>query len=199
MLDSKLQHSSSLRTVTGASSADMIQPNPLGFSARSDEMAESRVARDYGVSQSWISRLVARYKAEGEKAFQPRSRRPRTSPTRLPQSTIDLITDLRGELRGKGLDHGPHTIAWHLQHHHHLIVSAATISRHLHAAGLVQASPQQRPRRCRRHHRRNSDEHRPRIGIPASAGLCRPHRDDRRHHEQVHQRTGKSCPRTPRG
>jgi transposase InsO family protein len=53
---------------------------------------------------------------------------------------------LRSELAGKGLDAGPHTIAWHLEHHHHLIVSAATISRHLHAAGLVQPSPQKRPK-----------------------------------------------------
>ena len=71
--------------------------------------SQSQVARDYGVSQSWISRLVARYRAEGEKAFEPRSRRPHTSPTRLPPSTIDLIIDLRGMLSGKGLDHGPHT------------------------------------------------------------------------------------------
>src|SRR6476660_259694 len=40
MLDSKLQHSSSLSTVTGASSADMIQPNAMGISARSDAMAD---------------------------------------------------------------------------------------------------------------------------------------------------------------
>ena len=31
MLESKLQHSSSLSTVTGASSADMIQPNAMGI------------------------------------------------------------------------------------------------------------------------------------------------------------------------
>ena len=31
MLDSKLQHSSSLSMVTGASSADMIQPNAMGI------------------------------------------------------------------------------------------------------------------------------------------------------------------------
>jgi transposase len=36
--------------------------------------SQSEVARDYGVSQSWISRLVARYRAEGESAFVPRSR-----------------------------------------------------------------------------------------------------------------------------
>jgi transposase InsO family protein len=98
------------------------------------------------VSQSWISRLVARHQAEGDAAFEPRSRRPHTSPTRLPQTTIDAIVALRHTLAGKGLDNGPHTIAWHLQHHHHLIVSIASISRHLHAAGLIEPSPQKRPK-----------------------------------------------------
>jgi len=108
--------------------------------------SQSQVARDYGVSQSWISRLIARYTLEGDAAFEPRSRRPHTSPTRLPQATIDLIVALRTELTGKGLDAGPHTIAWHLQHHHRLDVSVASISRHLHAAGLVQPSPHKRPK-----------------------------------------------------
>ena len=108
--------------------------------------SQSQVARDYGVSQSWISRLIARYTREGDAAFEPRSRRPHTSPTRLPQATIDLIIALRTELTGKGLDAGPHTIAWHLQHHHRLEVSVASISRHLHAAGLIQPSPHKRPK-----------------------------------------------------
>ena len=108
--------------------------------------SQSQVARDYGVSQSWISRLIARYTLDGDAAFEPRSRRPHTSPTRLPQTTIDLIIALRTELTGKGLDAGPHTIAWHLHHHHRLDVSVATISRHLHAAGLIQPSPHKRPK-----------------------------------------------------
>lgn len=108
--------------------------------------SQSQVARDYGVSQSWISRLIARYTLDGDAAFEPRSRRPHTSPTRLPQPTIDLIIALRTELTGKGLDAGPHTIAWHLQHHHRLEVSVASISRHLHAAGLIQPSPHKRPK-----------------------------------------------------
>ena len=41
----------------------------------------------------------------------------------------------REKLCEKGLDNGPHTIAWHLQHHHQLTVSPATISRHLSRAG----------------------------------------------------------------
>jgi transposase InsO family protein len=108
--------------------------------------SQSEVSREYGVSQGWISRLVARYRAEGAAAFEPRSRRPQTSPTRLPQSTIDLIIDLRNQLSSKGLDHGPHTIGWHLQHHHGLIVSPVSIHRHLQAAGLITPTPQKRPK-----------------------------------------------------
>ncbi|MGO9071247.1 integrase core domain-containing protein [Mycobacterium sp.] len=108
--------------------------------------SQSEVAREYGVSQSWISRLLTRYRAEGDAAFQPRSRRPHTSPTRLPQTTIDLIIGLRHTLASKGLDNGPHTIAWHLEHHHQLAVSVASISRHLHAAGLIIPTPAKRPK-----------------------------------------------------
>lgn len=108
--------------------------------------SQSEVARAYGVSQSWISKLVARYSREGEAAFEPRSRRPRTSPGRLPEAAVALIVELRTELAGKGLDHGPQTIAWHLRHHHGIIVAVSTIHRHLTAAGLVQPSPQKRPK-----------------------------------------------------
>jgi transposase InsO family protein len=108
--------------------------------------SQSEVAREYGVSQGWISRLVARYRREGEAAFEPRSRRPHTNPTRLPQATVDVIIALRAELAGKGLDDGAQTIAWHLQHHRGLAVSVASIHRHLRAAGLITAQPQKRPK-----------------------------------------------------
>jgi transposase InsO family protein len=108
--------------------------------------SQSEVARAYGVSQSWISRLVARYQTDGEAAFTPRSRRPHTSPTRLPQTTIELIIEQREKLASKGLDHGPHTSAWHLAHHHGLTVSVNSIHRHLHAAGLITPTPQRRPK-----------------------------------------------------
>jgi transposase len=35
--------------------------------------SQSEVARTYGVSQGWISRLMARYRDQGEAAFEPRS------------------------------------------------------------------------------------------------------------------------------
>ena len=74
--------------------------------------SQAEVARTYGVSPGWVSRLLARYRAEGEEAFQPRSRRPKTSPTAIAGSTVDLIIKLRRELSGAGLDAGPDTIAW---------------------------------------------------------------------------------------
>lgn len=42
--------------------------------------SQSAAARAYGVSQGWISRLMARYRAEGEAVFEPRSRAARNSP-----------------------------------------------------------------------------------------------------------------------
>lgn len=108
--------------------------------------SQSEVARTYGVSQPWISRLVKRYHLEGAAAFQARSRRPHTSPTRLPQSTVELIVELREKLTSKGLDNGPHTIAWHLTHHHGLRVSVNSIHRHLRAAGYITAAPYKRPK-----------------------------------------------------
>ena len=46
--------------------------------------SQGEVARAYGVSKGWVSKLVARYREQGEAAFQPRSRRPKTSPNATP-------------------------------------------------------------------------------------------------------------------
>ena len=46
--------------------------------------SQSEVARDYGVSRAGSRKLVARYRAEGDAAFEPRSRRP-TAPTGRPR------------------------------------------------------------------------------------------------------------------
>jgi hypothetical protein len=98
------------------------------------------------VARSWIYALLARYAAEGEAAFGPQSRRPKTSPRAIPDATVELIVWLRKELAGQGLDAGPHTIAWHLEHHHQLRVSPATVSRYLARAGLVTPEPAKRPK-----------------------------------------------------
>ncbi|MEZ0077529.1 IS481 family transposase [Planotetraspora sp. GP83] len=108
--------------------------------------SQADVARSYGVSKGWVSKLVARYREQGEAAFEPQSRRPATSPTAIDAATVELIVRLRKQLSGQGLDAGPDTIAWHLRHHHGKTVSRATISRYLTRAGLVTPEPKKRPR-----------------------------------------------------
>ncbi|MBO9522706.1 MAG: IS481 family transposase [Nocardioidaceae bacterium] len=104
------------------------------------------VAASYGLSRSWIYELLNRYRTEGEAAFEPKSRRPHTSPTAIPDSTIDLIVRLRKQLTESGLDAGPDTITWHLAHHHHIQVSASTIARTLTRQSLVEPQPKKRPK-----------------------------------------------------
>jgi transposase len=110
--------------------------------------SQSEVARAYGVSQGWVSRLMARYRLEGEAAFQPVSRAPRSSPAATPAETVELVLRLREQLAEAGLDAGADTIAWHLTHHHATTLSRATINRILVRAGAVTADPSKRPKRC---------------------------------------------------
>lgn len=108
--------------------------------------SQSEVAETYGVSKSWVSKLVARYRAEGESAFEARSRRPHTSPNKTPLEIVDLIVGLREQLTSQGLDAGPETICWHLETHFQIRVSAATVWRHLKTQGLIEAQPEKRPK-----------------------------------------------------
>ena len=109
--------------------------------------SQSEVARTYGVSQGWISRLMARHRTEGEAAFEPRSRRsqvqPRRRPRRRPSSWCCGCASSCSE---SGLDAGADTIGWHLAHHHATALSRATINRILVRAGAVTPEPSKRPK-----------------------------------------------------
>ena len=72
------------------------------------------VARAHGVSKTWVSVLVARYRAGGYEALEPRSRRPHTRPNRTPVELEDEIVRLRKDLVEAGFDGGARTIHWHL-------------------------------------------------------------------------------------
>lgn len=104
------------------------------------------VAATYGVSRSWLYELLARYRIEGEAVFEPRSKRPASNPNAIPAKTVELILELRNKLTATGLDAGPDTIRWHLEHHHATVVSRATIARHLTKAGLVVPEPKKKPK-----------------------------------------------------
>jgi hypothetical protein len=108
--------------------------------------SQGEVARAYGVSQGWVSRLVARYREEDEAASGPRSRRPKTSPNAIASQTAELIAGLRKDLAGPG----PGRRAAH-----DLLAPGtsppgegfgATVSRYLARAGLVTPDPAKRPK-----------------------------------------------------
>ncbi len=107
---------------------------------------KEEVARDYGVSPRWVYELCRRYDAEGDAGLEPRSRRPRASPSRTSVRTEDEIVELRKDLADHGLDAGAHTISFHLMKRHGTAPSVATIWRILSRRGFVNPQPQKRPR-----------------------------------------------------
>jgi transposase InsO family protein len=104
------------------------------------------VVAAYGVSRSWLYEQLARYRAEGDAAFEPRSRRPHSSPAATPAQTVELVLRIRKQLSDAGLDAGAETIGWHLTHHHRTTLSRATIHRILTRAGAVIPEPAKRPK-----------------------------------------------------
>jgi transposase InsO family protein len=109
------------------------------------------VAAEHGVSKTWLYELLARHREHGVDGLQPRSRRPRSSPTRVSTAVEDEIVELRKSLTEEGLDAGAHTIQYHLQRRHRrgkarrAVPSVATIWRVLVRRGFVVPQPQKRP------------------------------------------------------
>jgi transposase InsO family protein len=110
--------------------------------------SKSEVARDYRISRYWVQQLVRRYEAEGQAAFEPRSRRPHSNPRAVDAELEERIVRLRKELSKKGLDAGAETIRVHLQREPglHRLPSASTIWRILTRRGFVTLQPRKRPK-----------------------------------------------------
>ncbi len=106
----------------------------------------AELAAAHGVHRSWIYKLVARYRAEGEAGLVARSRRPRTSPTQIGAELEEQILLLRKQLSEEGLDAGAVTIHWHLARRHQAVPSVSSIWRILKRRGFVVAQPKKRPR-----------------------------------------------------
>jgi transposase InsO family protein len=111
-----------------------------------ERRSQAQVARDYGVSEGWVSKLIARYRAEGDSAFEPRSRRPRTRPNATPVDVVELVLRIRHQLANAGLDAGADTIVWHLEQHHHIRLSRATAYRIVRRHDLIVAEPKKKPK-----------------------------------------------------
>ena len=109
------------------------------------------VCAAHGISRSWLYELIARYREHGEAGLEPCSKRPRSSPTRLPGVVEDEIVALRKSLAEEGFDAGPQTIQVHLLRRRRgraraVVPSVATIWRVLARRGFIAPQPQKRPK-----------------------------------------------------
>ncbi len=106
----------------------------------------AELAAAHGVHRSWLYKLLARYRAQGEAGLEPRSRRPHRSPSRIADRHEDAIVELRKELTDAGFDAGAATIHAHLTRRGGDVPSVSTIWRVLKARGFVTPQPHKRPR-----------------------------------------------------
>jgi len=104
------------------------------------------LARVHHVSPSWLFKLWRGYRLEGPAGLGARSRRPRSSPTRIADVWEDEVVTLRKELLDFGADAGAQTIHYHLAKRHKTVPSQSTIWRVLRARGFVTEQPHKRPR-----------------------------------------------------
>jgi transposase InsO family protein len=104
------------------------------------------VAKAHGISRYWLYKLIARFRAGGYDALEPRSRRPRSCAHAVAPELQAAIVRLRGELAAGGHDCGPHTIAHHLRLELGAAPSVATIWRILARHGLITPQPRKRPK-----------------------------------------------------
>ncbi len=63
-----------------------------------DGLSPTQASRRFGVSRKWIYQLIARYRAGGLEALEPRSRRPLSNPRALSQEIRGQIIALRRTL-----------------------------------------------------------------------------------------------------
>ena len=106
----------------------------------------TRLARSHPISESWLFRLLARYRAGGYPALEPRSRRPKSSPRQTSPEIQRAIVEVRRQLVDGGLDAGAQTIAHHLRLRFGTTPSRPTIWRILKASGLITPQPHKRPK-----------------------------------------------------
>ena len=106
----------------------------------------AELASEHGLHRSWLYKLLARYRREGEAGLEPRSRRPRRSPSAMDPVLAEQIVALRANLLDQGLDGGALTIHWHLARRHGAVPSVSSVWRVLKRRGLVTPQPQKRPR-----------------------------------------------------
>jgi len=74
----------------------------------------SQVAKEYGVSRTWVYQLLKRHRLIGVEAFKPGSRAHQSDPNAVADGIHEQIAQLRHELSKAGLDAGASSIRYRL-------------------------------------------------------------------------------------
>ena len=106
----------------------------------------AEAARRFGVTRQWVHRLINRYRDDGLEGLEPRSRAPRSSPAKTPDTIRAEVLRLRDELARDGWDAGAESILDRMNAAGTTPPSRATIHRILTAADRVTAQTHKRPR-----------------------------------------------------
>jgi transposase InsO family protein len=110
--------------------------------------AVSTFCAEHGISRQSFYKLRERAKADGPAAvLQPRSRRPRSSPSTVTGEVTAQAVRVRAVLEASGLDHGPISV------HDRMramgldpVPSVASLARIFRQAGVARAEPKKKPR-----------------------------------------------------
>jgi len=110
--------------------------------------AVSTFCAEHGISRKSFYELRKRAKVDGPAAvLEPRTRRPKSSPSKLSDEVKDQAVAVRAALEASGLDHGP--ISVHDKMHAmglEQVPSTASLARIFREAGVARLEPKKKPR-----------------------------------------------------
>lgn len=103
---------------------------------------------EHGISRKTFYAIRARVRTDGAAAaLEPRSRRPRSSPTKIPDEVVQQALGVRAALESSGLDHGPISVHDKMQAVGlDPVPSMASLARIFREAGVARLEPRKKPR-----------------------------------------------------
>lgn len=102
--------------------------------------------RQHQMSRQTFYKYRRRFEAEGVAGLVPRSRRPRSSPNRVPLEQVEAVLSTHDQLREDGWDYGARSVRDRLLSQGQPAPSDRSVHRILTDHGRVKTSPKKRPR-----------------------------------------------------
>ena len=102
---------------------------------------------EHGLSRKTFYAILSRARTEGQAAaLEPRSRRPKTSPTRIGEDVKQQALGVRAALEASGLDHGPISVHDKMTALGMDAPSVASLARIFREKGVARLEPKKKPR-----------------------------------------------------